>query len=183
MTACAAMKPKRAMRTNFRWSQRRKDSAIGREEIAPRARNLSNTGDSRSLRRTQSEIARSPAERRNGTRQPHCAKAVSPSAERVASAARVEVIVKPFFAFLVGAVVVAAVALGLGYAGDRVSFAVVATVLIGLCCLVWLVVIVVLPWNTDVQARHLLNEIARARDCGVEVAPAQEQKADAVARL
>lgn len=89
---------------------------------------------------------------------------------------------KPFFAFLVGAVVVAAVALGLGYAGDRVSFAVVATVLIGLCCLVWLVVIVVLPWNTYFQARHLLNEIARSRERGVEVAPAQEQKADAVAR-
>lgn len=89
---------------------------------------------------------------------------------------------KSFIPFVVGVVLAVAVALAFGAYSDRVSFAVVATVLVGLCCLVWLVVIVVLPWNTFFQARHLLNEIAKSRERGVAVPEVQEHKAQAVAR-
>ena len=88
---------------------------------------------------------------------------------------------KSIFAFFVGVVVAVAVALALGVVSDRVSLAVVATVIVGVGCLAWLVVIVVLPWNLFFQARHLLNEIARSRERGVTVALAQEEKARAVA--
>ena len=54
----------------------------------PSALNAAKAGLSDSFSRIHSDTANSPADARNGTRQPQAAKAVSPNAVRVASVTR-----------------------------------------------------------------------------------------------
>jgi hypothetical protein len=78
---------------------------------------------------------------------------------------------KNFLTFLAGAAVMAAI---LGAFVLHVPLALLATVGVGLACLAWLVVIVVLPWNLYFQARQVLFEMKRSRARGLPVADEQE---------
>lgn len=92
-------------------------------------------------------------------------------------------------AFLFGVVLTALVAVVVGFVvgvfGDRsvdIPWTLLATVAVGVACLGWLVVVVVLPWNLHFQARHLLHDIERSRARGIVVADVQEQRARRVSR-
>ncbi len=78
---------------------------------------------------------------------------------------------KPFFGFLFGAAVTAGL---LGGFVLHVPLALVAIIGLGLACLAWLVVIVVLPWNLFFQARHVLFEMERSRARGLPISTEQE---------
>ncbi len=78
---------------------------------------------------------------------------------------------KTFFAFLFGAAVTGAL---LGAFALHVPLAFLATLAVGVACLSWLVVIVVLPWNLYFQARHVLVEMKRSRARGIPVGDEQE---------
>jgi hypothetical protein len=78
---------------------------------------------------------------------------------------------KTFFGFLFGAAVTAGL---LGAFVLHVPLALVATIGMGLACLAWLVVIVVLPWNLFFQARHVLLEMERSRARGLPISAEQE---------
>ncbi|NUP76236.1 MAG: hypothetical protein HOV96_01645 [Nonomuraea sp.] len=53
---------------------------------------------------------------------------------------------------------------------------------LGAICLVWLVVILTLPWNLCFAARHVVHEIAVSREAGIEVAAHREEEARTIAR-
>ncbi len=86
---------------------------------------------------------------------------------------------KPLFSFAGGALLTAAL---LGVLVLHVPLALLGTVAIGIACLVWLVVIVVLPWNLFFQARHLLFEMKRSRERGLVVSTEHEASTRQVAR-
>jgi len=81
-TAWPARPPKSASSTIFRLPQRKKDSVIGALEAFPSALIRLKMGDSWSWSRMYTEMARSTADRRNGTRQPQVSK-LAPVALRV----------------------------------------------------------------------------------------------------
>jgi hypothetical protein len=84
---------------------------------------------------------------------------------------------KTFLSFLAGGAVVAAV---LGAYVLKVPLALVATLGVGLACLAWLVVIVVLPWNLYFQARHVLFEMEGSKARGLAVSAEHEASTRAV---
>jgi hypothetical protein len=86
---------------------------------------------------------------------------------------------KALVPFFFGAVIAAAV---LGLFVLHLPMAVVATVAVGLLCLAWLLVIVVLPWNVYFQARHVLFEMERSKRRGIAVVAEQEAEAARVER-
>jgi len=86
---------------------------------------------------------------------------------------------KLFFPFVGGAVLAAAL---LGVFVLHLPLPLLATVGLGILCLLWLVVIVVLPWNLYFQARHVLFEVGRSRARGLEVSAEQEASTRAVAK-
>lgn len=53
---------------------------------------------------------------------------------------------------------------------------------LGAICLVWLVVILTLPWNLCFAARHVVHEIAVSREAGIEVPAHREEEARTIAR-
>jgi hypothetical protein len=86
---------------------------------------------------------------------------------------------KPLFSFVAGAALMAGI---LGVLVWHLPLALLGTIAVGIGCLVWLVVIVVLPWNLFFQARHLLFELRRSRARGLVVADEHETQAVAVQR-
>jgi hypothetical protein len=86
---------------------------------------------------------------------------------------------KPLFSFVAGAALMAGV---LGVLVWHLPLALLGTVALGIACLVWLVVIGVLPWNLFFQARHLQFELERSRARGLVVAEDKEREAIAVQR-
>jgi hypothetical protein len=86
---------------------------------------------------------------------------------------------KAIVPFFIGALAAAAV---LGVFLLHVPLPVIATVAVGLLCLAWLLVIVVLPWNVYFQARHVLFEMERSKRRGIAVAPEQQAEAARVER-
>jgi hypothetical protein len=75
--------------------------------------------------------------------------------------------ISSFFGFVAGVLVALVVAFLVGR--FDVPFATVVTTGMGALCLVWLVVIVVLPWNLYFAARHLLQEMQKSRARGIAV--------------
>lgn len=86
---------------------------------------------------------------------------------------------KTLFSFVAGAALMAGV---LGVLVWHLPLALLGAIALGIACLVWLVVIVVLPWNLFFQARHLLFELRRSRARGLVVAEEHETQAVAVQR-
>jgi hypothetical protein len=86
---------------------------------------------------------------------------------------------KTLFSFVAGAALMAGV---LGVLVWHLPLALLGAIALGIACLVWLVVIVVLPWNLFFQARHLLFELRRSRTRGLVVAEEHETQAVAVQR-
>jgi hypothetical protein len=78
---------------------------------------------------------------------------------------------KTFFAFLFGAALTGAL---LGAFALNVPLAFLATLGVGVACLAWLVVIVVLPWNLYFQARQVLFEMKRSRARAIPVSEEHE---------
>lgn len=58
----------------------------------------------------------------------------------------------------------------------HIPVALVATVALGAVCLAWLVLMVTLPWNLYFEARHVLTEMARCRERGINIPEAREQE-------
>jgi hypothetical protein len=52
----------------------------------------------------------------------------------------------------------------------------------GALCLLWLVVLLTVPWNLCFAARHVVHEIRESRDAGIEVAARREEEARSIAR-
>jgi hypothetical protein len=88
-------------------------------------------------------------------------------------------LMKTLFSFVAGAALMAGV---LGVLVWKLPLALLGAIALGIACLVWLVVIVVLPWNLFFQARHLLFELRRSRARGLVVADEHEAQAMAVQR-
>lgn len=86
---------------------------------------------------------------------------------------------KTLVPFVIGALLTAAL---LGVFALHVPWALLATIGVGIGCLSWLVVIVVLPWNLFFQARHVLFEMQRSRARGLAVSEAQEASTRRVER-
>ncbi|TMR89032.1 hypothetical protein [Nonomuraea basaltis] len=53
---------------------------------------------------------------------------------------------------------------------------------VGAICLLWLLVILTVPWNLCFAARHVVHEIQASREAGIEVAPSREDEAGSIAR-
>jgi len=86
---------------------------------------------------------------------------------------------KTLFSFVTGAALMAGV---LGVLVWHLPLALLGAIAVGVACLVWLIVIVVLPWNLFFQARHLLFELRRSRARGLVVGEEHEAQAIAVQR-
>src|SRR5690242_19838978 len=52
----------------------------------------------------------------------------------------------------------------------------------GAISLLWLVVVLTVPWNLFLAARHVLHEIQVSREAGIEVARHREDEARRIAR-
>lgn len=52
----------------------------------------------------------------------------------------------------------------------------------GAVCLLWLVVVLTVPWNLCFAARHVLHEVQVSREAGIEVARHREDEARHIAR-
>jgi hypothetical protein len=81
-----------------------------------------------------------------------------------------------------GAVVVTVVTV-LSVALAGVPMRDVLSLLLGALCLLWLLVLLTVPWNLYFQARGLIHEIRVSRERGIPVAPDQEPEARRIARL
>jgi apolipoprotein N-acyltransferase len=86
---------------------------------------------------------------------------------------------KTLSSFVGGALLTAGL---LGVMALHLPLALLATLGVAAGCLVWLVVIVVLPWNLYFQARHLLFEMGRSRERGLPVSAAHEAQTQRVQR-
>ncbi|MCX5401516.1 hypothetical protein [Streptomyces sp. NBC_00102] len=80
------------------------------------------------------------------------------------------------------AVAVLAGSVALLYATDA-PLATVLGVGAGIACLLWLLLLLTLPWNLYFRARSVLTEIAVSRDKGLEIARARDDEAARIARM
>jgi len=59
----------------------------------------------------------------------------------------------------------------------------VLSLMLGALCLLWLMLLLTVPWNLYFQARALIHEIRVSRGRGITVSPEQEPEARRIARL
>jgi hypothetical protein len=63
----------------------------------------------------------------------------------------------------------------------HVSLSTVLSVGMGALCLLWLVLLLTVPWNVYFQARELIREIQTSREQGLEVPPGRDEEARRIA--
>src|SRR3984893_13946524 len=63
----------------------------------------------------------------------------------------------------------------------HVSLSTVLSVGMGALCLLWLVLLLTVPWNVYFQARELIREIQTSREQGLEIPPGRDEEARRIA--